>query len=108
MTKSTIADLIDETQGERCKSFWEHLIYMVAVAESHVEEAGWALWFPNVRISPSRAALPDDANQQTFDRLDWDGQTLDGTAHDCARRRTYRNRPRCSRALIMAACRPSR
>ena len=26
MTKSTIADLIDETQGERCKLFWEHLI----------------------------------------------------------------------------------
>lgn len=26
MTKSTVVDLIDETQGERCKSFWEHLI----------------------------------------------------------------------------------
>ncbi len=26
MTKSTTADPIDETQGERCKAFWEHLI----------------------------------------------------------------------------------
>ena len=24
--KSTIVDPIDDTQGERCKSFWEHLI----------------------------------------------------------------------------------
>jgi hypothetical protein len=26
LTKSTIVDPVDETQGERCKSFWEHLI----------------------------------------------------------------------------------
>ena len=26
MTKSTIVDPIGETQGERCKAFWEHLI----------------------------------------------------------------------------------
>lgn len=26
MAKSTIVDPIDETQGERCKAFWQHLI----------------------------------------------------------------------------------
>ena len=36
MTKSTIADFIDETQGERCKSFWEHLI------ARHPQEANYA------------------------------------------------------------------
>jgi hypothetical protein len=36
MTKSTIADTIDETQGERCKYFWEHLI------ARHPQEASYS------------------------------------------------------------------
>jgi hypothetical protein len=36
MTKSTIGDLVDETQGERCKLFWEHLI------ARHPQEANYA------------------------------------------------------------------
>lgn len=36
MTKSTIADLIDETRGERCQLFWEHLI------ARHPQEANYA------------------------------------------------------------------